>query len=58
MTAAARLGAEVVVGSEEAQAMAASMGDRSVVVPLGDPVEAVQLLKPVQGSTARSSVAS
>ena len=35
--AAARLGVEVVVGSEEAQALAAGMGDRAVVVPLDDP---------------------
>ena len=35
--AAARLGVDVVVGSEEAQALAAGMGDRAVVVPLDDP---------------------
>ena len=37
--AAGRLGVEVVVGSERRQAMAASMGDRAVVVPFG-PLEA------------------
>ncbi len=35
--AATRLNAEVVVASEHRQAMAASMGDRAVVVPLSDP---------------------
>ncbi len=39
LAAASRLGVEVVVGSERRQAMAASMGDRAVVVPL-DGVEA------------------
>jgi biotin carboxylase len=34
--AAARLGVEVVVGSEERQAMAAEMGDRAVIVPMSD----------------------
>ena len=34
--AAGRLGAEVVVGSEVAQAMADDMGDRALVVPLSD----------------------
>jgi biotin carboxylase len=45
VTAAARLGAEVVVGSEEAQAMAGAMGDRSVVVPFADPVEAADAIE-------------
>jgi biotin carboxylase len=39
--AASRLGADVVVGSEEAQALAPAMGDRAVVVPLEDFDEAV-----------------
>jgi len=34
VAAAGRLGVEVVVGSERRQAMAASMGDRAVVIPL------------------------
>ncbi len=34
--AAAHLGVEVVVGSEQQQALAADMGDRAVVVPLSD----------------------
>ncbi len=36
VAAAARLGVEVVVGSEHAQALAADMGNRAVVVPLSD----------------------
>jgi biotin carboxylase len=36
LAAAARLGVEVVVGSEHRQAMAGEMGDRAVVVPLTD----------------------
>jgi biotin carboxylase len=38
--AAARLGVEVVVGADEEPALAATMGDRAVVVPLGDPAAA------------------
>ena len=41
MQAAGKLGVEVVVGSEQRQAMATSMGDRALVVPLGDPEAAV-----------------
>jgi biotin carboxylase len=36
LRAAAHLGVEVVVGSEQEQALAADMGDRAVVVPLSD----------------------
>ncbi len=36
VAAAARLGVEVVVGSEHSQALAADMGNRAVVVPLSD----------------------
>jgi biotin carboxylase len=36
LAAAAHLGVEVVVGSEHRQALAGSMGDRAVVVPLAD----------------------
>jgi len=39
--AATRLGVDVVVGSEEAQALAPAMGDRAVVVPLQEFDEAV-----------------
>ena len=42
--AAGRLGAEVVVGSEERQALAADMGDRAVVVPLSDIPAAVDAI--------------
>jgi biotin carboxylase len=58
VTAAAALGVEVVVGSEEAQAMAAAMGDRALVVPLADPtaaadaVEALHRRAPVAGIVA------
>jgi biotin carboxylase len=37
LEAAARLGAEVVVGSEHRQALSESMGDRAVVLSLGQP---------------------
>ncbi len=36
VAAAARLGVDVVVGSEHRQALSSSMGDRAVVVPLAD----------------------
>ncbi len=42
LAAARALGVEVVVGSEQPQAMAGSMGDRAVVVPLDDPEAAVE----------------
>jgi biotin carboxylase len=42
LAAARALGVEVIVGSEQPQAMAGSMGDRSVVVPLEDPGAAVE----------------
>ncbi|HWW54952.1 MAG TPA: ATP-grasp domain-containing protein [Acidimicrobiales bacterium] len=41
LAAAGVLGADVVVGSEFRQAMAATMGDRALVVPLADPEAAV-----------------
>ncbi|MGA2209058.1 MAG: ATP-grasp domain-containing protein [Acidimicrobiales bacterium] len=40
--AAERLGVEVVVGSERAQALAAQMGERFVELPLDDPPEAAR----------------
>lgn len=43
--AAAALGVEVVVGSEHAQAMAAAMGDRALVVPLSDPAAAADAIE-------------
>ncbi|MDQ1432265.1 MAG: hypothetical protein QOF40_2867 [Actinomycetota bacterium] len=42
--AAAHLGVEVVVGSEEEQALAVDMGDRAVVVPLADPTAAAGVI--------------
>ncbi|HEX3841724.1 MAG TPA: ATP-grasp domain-containing protein [Acidimicrobiales bacterium] len=42
LAAASHLGVEVVVGSERRQAMARSMGDRAVVVPLAAPEAAVE----------------
>ncbi len=42
--AAAHLGVEVVVGSEQEQALAADMGDRAVVVPLSDPIAAADVI--------------
>jgi len=42
--AAGRLGAEVVVASEERQALAADMGDRALVVPLSDVPAAVDAI--------------
>jgi biotin carboxylase len=44
LAAASRLGVEVVVGSERRQAMARSMGDRAVVVPLDAPEAAVEAI--------------
>ena len=58
VAAAAALGVEVVVGSEQAQAMARAMGDRALVVPLGDPgaaadaIEALHRRAPVAGIVA------
>jgi len=44
MDAARAVGAEVVVGSDRRQALAGSMGDRAVVVDLGDPGAAVEAI--------------
>ncbi len=44
VAAAARLGVEVVVGSEHRQALSGSMGDRAVVVPLADVDAAVSAI--------------
>lgn len=44
LEAARRLGAEVVVGSEEDQAMAGRMGDRSIRIDLCDPQSAAELI--------------
>lgn len=45
VAAAARLGVEVVVGSEEAQTLAAQMGDRALVVDLDDPPAALAAIE-------------
>jgi biotin carboxylase len=42
LSAAERLGVEVVVGSERAQALAATMGERFIELPLDDPPEAAR----------------
>ena len=58
VAAAAALDVEVVVGSEQAQAMARAMGDRALVVPLADPaaaadaIEALHRRSPVAGIVA------
>lgn len=44
VAAAARLGVDVVVGSEHRQALSGSMGDRAVVVPLADVDAAVSAI--------------
>jgi biotin carboxylase len=42
--AAGRLGVDVIVGSEEEQALASGMGDRAVVVALDDPTAAAETI--------------
>ncbi|MEX1009619.1 MAG: ATP-grasp domain-containing protein [Acidimicrobiia bacterium] len=54
--AATRLGVEVVVGSEEPQAMAGDMGDRAVVVPLSDIVAAVDAIVALHGRSPIAAV--
>ena len=54
--AAASLGVEVVVGSEEHQALASGMGDRAVVVPLGDPEAAADVIVALHRRTAIDAV--
>lgn len=44
LAAAGRAGVEVVVGSERRQAMAASVGDGAIVVPMGDLDTAVEVI--------------
>jgi biotin carboxylase len=44
MAAARRLGAEVVVASEHRQAMSGEMGDRALVLPLGQPERAADAI--------------
>ena len=49
LAAAAALGAEVVVGSEQAQTLAGAMGDRALTVPLDDPEAAVEAITELAG---------
>ncbi len=54
--AAARLGVDVVVGSEEQQALAGGMGDRALVVPLGDPDAAADVIVALDERSAVDAV--
>ena len=56
VAAAAALGVEVVVGSEQAQAMAAAMGDRALVVPLSDPAGAADAIEALHRRSPVSAV--
>ena len=56
LAAARALGVEVVVGSEQPQAMAGSMGDRSVVVPLEDSEAAVEAVAALHGRSPLDAV--
>ena len=54
--AAARLGIDVVVGSEEEQALAGDMADRAVVVPLGNPAAAADVIVALDARAALDAV--
>jgi biotin carboxylase len=54
--AASRLGAEVVVGSEEKQALAPGMGDRALVVPMADVGAAVDAIAALHARTPLDAV--
>jgi biotin carboxylase len=56
LDAAARLDVDVVVGSQRRQAMAGAMGDRAVVVPLGDVDAAVEIIAALHGRLALNAV--
>jgi biotin carboxylase len=56
LAAATRLGVEVVVGSEHRQALARSMGDRAVVVPLTNVDAAVQVIVALDQRTPLDAV--
>ena len=49
LAAAGALGAEVVVGSEQAQTLAGAMGDRALTVPLDDPEAAAEAITELAG---------
>lgn len=55
MRAAARLGVDVVVGSEEAPPLAGT-GDRAVVVPFGEPETAAEVIVALDGRRAVDAV--
>ncbi|MHB2027385.1 MAG: ATP-grasp domain-containing protein [Acidimicrobiales bacterium] len=56
LAAATRLGVEVVVGSEHRQALARSMGDRAVVIPLTNVDAAVQVIVALDQRTPLDAV--
>ncbi len=56
VSAAGRLGVEVVVGSEQPQALASAMGDRAVVLPLDAPEAAVEAIAAVHTRTPLDAV--
>ena len=56
VAAARALGVEVVVASEEAPVLAATMGDRAVTVPLDDPDQAAQMIEALDARTPIDAV--
>jgi biotin carboxylase len=56
LAAARRLGVEVVVASEEAQALAGSMGDRALQLPLDQPEKAAQAIVELAGRSPLDAV--
>ncbi len=56
LAAARALGVEVVVGSEQPQALASAMGDRSVVVPLDDLETAMEVVATLHERSALDAV--
>ena len=56
LASAARLGVDVVVGSEHRQAMAASMGDRAMLIPLGSPELAAEAIMALHHRTPLDAV--
>jgi biotin carboxylase len=56
LASAARLGVDVVVGSEHRQAMAEAMGDRAVLIPLGSPELAAEAITALHHRTPLDAV--
>src|SRR3954469_11207077 len=56
LDAAARLGAEVVVGSEHRQALSESMGDRAITLTLSQPEMAADQIERVAGGAAHAPI--